>query len=139
MENIFEDAKGVYNENRDFTSLVCWQDARKVKLFFYESILPQLPKSEKYNLDIQIRKSTVSSTANIAEGYGRYHYQEGIQYYRISRGSLYESKDHLISCFDLNYIADELYNQGMELIEKSKISLNGYIKYVKTQKDQMKK
>ncbi len=101
MENIFEDAKGVYNENRDFTSLVCWQDARKVKLFFYESILPRLPESEKYNLDIQIRKSTVSSTANIAEGYGRYHYQEGIQYYRISRGSLYESKAHLISCLRL--------------------------------------
>jgi four helix bundle protein len=70
--------------------------------------LPCLPKEEKFNLDIQIRKASVSSTSNTAEGYGRYHYQEGIQFYRISRGSLFELKDHLISCYDIGYIADEL-------------------------------
>lgn len=135
MENIFEDPKGSYNENRDFTSLICWQDARNVKLFFYKKVLPKLPESEKYNLDIQIRKSIISSTANVAEGYGRYHYQEGIQFYRISRGSTYESKDYLISSYDLSYISEELYKQGLELIEKAKISINGYIKYVKAQKE----
>ena len=138
MDNIFEDTKGVYNKNRDFTSLVCWQDARKIKLFFYKEVIVKLPEEEKYNLDIQIRKSTVSSTANIAEGYGRYHYQEGIQFYRISRGSTYESKDHLISCFDLGYISEELCNLGVDLIEKAKISINGYIKYVKLQKEKIK-
>lgn len=105
-----------------------------VKLFFYEKILPLLPNAEKYNLDIQIRKSTCSSTANIAEGYGRFHYQEGLQFYRISKGSLYESKDHLISCFDLGYIKDDLYKECLELIEKAKISINGYINFVKMQK-----
>ncbi len=135
MENIFEDQKGVYNENRDFTSLVCWQNARNVKLFFYNKVFPKLPEEEKYNLDIQLRKSTISSTANFAEGYGRYHYQEGIQFYRISRGSTYESKDHLISCFDLNYISEEYYKEGLELIEKAKVSINGFIKYVKSQKE----
>lgn len=138
MDIIVEEMKGDYNENRDFTSLVCWKDAKQVKLFFYEHILSRLPESEKYNLDIQIRKSTISSTANIAEGYGRYHYQEGIQYYRISRGSLYETKDHLISCSDLGYITEDLYKHGLELIEKAKISLNGYIKYVKKQKENKK-
>lgn len=138
MENIFEDTKVGYNEKRDFTSLICWQDARNVKLFFYNNVLTILPENEKYNLEIQIRKTTISSTANIAEGYGRYHYQEGIQFYRISRGSMYESKDHLISSFDLNYISEELYKQGLELIEKAKISINGYIKYVKAQKEKGK-
>ena len=56
MENVFSEPEGVYNKDRDFTSLICWQDARNVKLFFYESILPLLPKEEKFNLDIQIRK-----------------------------------------------------------------------------------
>ena len=134
MENVFNESEGVYDKNRDFISLVCWQNARNVKLFFYKKIIPLLPKEEKYNLDIQIRKSVCSSTANIAEGYGRYHFQEGLQFYRISKGSTYESKDHLISCYDLKYINTDLYKEGLELIEKAKITIAGYIKYAKNQK-----
>jgi four helix bundle protein len=131
MENIFEEPTGMYDENRDFTSLICWKDARMVKLFFYQKILPLLPNEEKFNLDIQIRKASVSITSNISEGYGRFHYQEGLQFYRISKGSLYELKDHLISCHDFTYIGTEIYEQGINLIEKAKISLNGYINFVK--------
>ena len=108
MENIFEEPDGRYDENRDFTSLICWKDARMVKLFFYQKILPILPSEEKFNLDIQIRKASVSITSNISEGYGRFHYQEGLQFYRISKGSLYELKDHLISCHDITYIDNDI-------------------------------
>lgn len=80
-----------YDTNRDFTTLEAWKKCREVKLFFYNKILPLLPK-EKFYLDFQIRKASVSSTSNISEGDGRYHYQEGIQFYRISRASLYELK-----------------------------------------------
>ncbi len=97
---IREPGDSSYNENRDFITLNAWKRAQDVKLFFYKKVLPRVPPAEKYNLDIQIRKACVSTTANIAEGYGRFHYQEGIQFYRISRGSLYELKDHLISCHD---------------------------------------
>lgn len=137
MENIFEEPEGKYDENRDFTSLICWKDARSVKLFFYKKVLPLLPKEEKFNLDVQIRKASVSCTANISEGYGRFHFQEGIQFYRISRGSAYELKDHLISCFDLEYIRREIYNEGLDLLEKAKISLNGYINYVKSKNENL--
>jgi four helix bundle protein len=123
-----------YNAEKDFTTLEAWKKAREVKLFFYKKILPKLPKEEKFNLDIQIRKASISSTANIAEGYGRFHYQEGIQFYRIARGSLYELKDHLISCFDLQYISNDLFDEGSTLIESAKITLNGYINFVKRQK-----
>jgi len=73
----------LYNSNKDFTSLSAWNKCRIVKLFFYNKILKCLPKEEKFNLDIQIRKASISSTSNIAEDYGRYHCQEGIQFYRI--------------------------------------------------------
>jgi len=131
---IFEDARAAYKEDRDFPSLICWKDARNVKLFFYRKVLPKLPPEEKFNLDIQIRKSVCSSTANIAEGYGRFHFQEGLQFYRISRGSTYESKDHLISCHDLQYTDDAIYEEGLKLIERAKMSINGYIRYIKNQK-----
>ncbi|MGC9374746.1 MAG: four helix bundle protein [Bacteroidales bacterium] len=126
------DRKG-YNENKDFTSLEAWKKARIVKLFFYREVIPLLPVEEKYNLDIQIRKSSVSATANISEGYGRFNFQEGIQFYRISRASMYELKDHLISCYDFKYINKDIYDKGISLIEDAKITLNGYINFVKSQ------
>ena len=118
-----------YNSGKDFTSLRCWKDAREVKIFFYQQILPKLPSSEKNNLDIQIRKAACSITANIAEGHGRFHYKEAIQFYRIARGSLSELKDHIISCGDLGYICEKITKLGIEKIEKAKISLNGFINY----------
>lgn len=45
---------------------------------------------EKYELVSQMRRASRSVTHNIAEGYGRFHYQENIRFCRISRGSLHE-------------------------------------------------
>lgn len=126
-----EEPGGGYNEQRDFTTLNCWKDDREVKLFFYNKILKQISYEEKNNLGFQIRKSAISITANIAEGYGRFHYKEGVQYYRISRGSLYELKDHLISCLDLRFIDEERFKEGLDLIESAKQTINGFINYVK--------
>lgn len=130
--------KESYDDNKDFTTLEAWLKSREVKLFFYDKILPLLPNEEKYNLDFQIRKAGVSTTTNIAEGYGRYHLQEGIQFYRISRGSLYELKDHLISCYDFKYINDELKHEGLKLIETAKRILNGFINFVNNKINQSK-
>ncbi len=116
-----------YDINKDFTTLEAWSKCQEVKLFFYGKVVPCLPREETYNLGNQIRRAAISVTANIAEGYGRYHYQEGIQFYRMARASLYELKDHLISCFELNYIDEVLKIEGFNLIEKAKIKLNGYI------------
>ncbi len=126
-----EEPNEFYNNKKDFTTLEAWLKCREVKIFFYKKILPYLPKEEKFNLEIQIRKAAVSITANIAEGYGRYHYQEGIQFYRISRGSLFELKDHLISCYDIGYITGDLNQEGEKLIEQAKMMLNGYINFVR--------
>lgn len=104
--------------------------ARKVKLFFYEKIIPKLPKEEKYNLGGQIRDASISATSNIAEGYGRFHFKESIQFYRISRGSQFELKDHLISCLDLKFIPDNIYKEGKGLLDASLKALNGYITWV---------
>ncbi len=124
-----------YDASRDFTTLDAWKNARAVKLFLYAEVIPLLPAEEKYNLNIQIRKVAVSGTANIAEGYGRYHYLEAVRFYRISRGSIYESKDHLMSCFDLEYIPPSVFKKGLALIEQAKGTLNGYIRYVLKQKN----
>jgi len=123
-----------YDSQRDFTTLEAWKKARIVKLFFYKEVIPLLPGEEKFNLNTQIRRASVSGTANLAEGYGRYHYQEGIQFYRIARGSIYELKDHLTSCYDLDFINKEVFEKGISLIEDAKVTLNGFIKFVNARK-----
>jgi four helix bundle protein len=128
--NEVHDLDSEYDAERDFTSLEAWKKCKEVKLFCYNKVCNILPPEEKYSLNLQIRRAAVSTTANIAEGYGRYHYREGIQFYRISRGSLYELKDHLISCLDFKYITKEIYDEGIGLIEVAKKTLNGYIKFV---------
>ena len=122
-----------YEKSRDFVSLHAWQKCRAVKLFFYQEIIPQLPKEETYHLGSQIRRAAISITQNIAEGYGRFHYREGMQFYRIARGSLYELKDAIITCSDLNFIDQSLYERGLALIEEAKITLNGYINFIAKQ------
>jgi four helix bundle protein len=123
-----------YEPDKDFITLDAWKKTRDLKLFFYREVIPLLPEAEKFNLNVQIRKASVSGTANISEGYGRYYYQEGIQFYRVSRGSIYELKDHLISCRDFNFISKEIFDKGIALIEDAKVTLNGYIRFVQSRK-----
>ena len=60
------DESSNYNNKKDFTSLAAWRDSRQVKLYFYQQIIPVIPNDEKYNLNSQIRRCAVSTTANIA-------------------------------------------------------------------------
>jgi four helix bundle protein len=123
-----------YNSYKDFTTLEAWKKARALKLFFYREVLPVLPREERFNLGVQVRRASVSVTANISEGYGRYYHQESIHFYRIARGSIYELKDHITTCLDLNLVDEELFDRGMVLIEDAKKTLNGYIKFLKNNK-----
>jgi four helix bundle protein len=52
-------------------------------------------------------RASRSPTANIAEGYGRYHFQENIQFCRQARGSLYELIDHVTAALECEYLTHE--------------------------------
>ena len=99
----------------------------------------ELPAEEKYKLKDQIIRASRSVTANIAEGYGRYHFQEQIQYCRQARGSLFELKDHLSVSLEENYLTKELYKLKIGKIENAIKKMNGYIKYLQNQKEKYRK
>jgi len=61
------------------------------------------PKQESFGLTSQMRESALSVPANIAEGFGRYHYMDKAKFYLNSRGSLYELKSHLLIAQELGY------------------------------------
>ncbi len=114
---------------RTFQDLEVWQVGRDVRMRLY-NVATRLPESERYNLSAQIRRAAVSLTANIAEGYGRFHFKENIQYCRIARGSAYELIDHLITCQDERYLAkEEVEAQHRELLTFVRL-LNGYIRSI---------
>ena len=94
------------------------------------------PKEEKFLLPAQIKDSARSISATIAEGYGSYHYQEAIQFCRISRGSLLETYDHLTSALDENYITEVLFQELKCKQENLLKMLNGYIAYLKRRKQE---
>ena len=77
------------------------------------SLLKQLPLEEKYSLAVQMRRASVSVTNNIAEGHGRWHYQENIRFCRISRGSVDELIDDFNTCEDEGYGDQALVGGGL--------------------------
>jgi len=76
---------------KSFEDLECWKAARELRILVSQNILSKFPSDEKYALTSQLKRSSRSVSDNIAEGFGRYHYQENIQFCRIARGSLTES------------------------------------------------
>ncbi len=69
-----------------FEALEVYQKARKFRKSMY-AVAKKLPSEEKHNLAPQIMDCARSMTNNIAEGHGRFHFQETMQFFRIARGS----------------------------------------------------
>ena len=121
-------------EFKTFEDLEVYRAGREFRKKIYK-LIKKLPEEEKFNLVGQMRRAATSLTNNIAEGYGRYHYQENIQFCRQARGSLYELIDHVDVALECEHIDD---NQAESLIKETKQAiriLNGYIKYLKNRKE----
>jgi len=82
----------------------------------------------------QLSDASRSVTANIAEGHGRYYYQDNIRFCRIARDPLEESMEHLIMAFDEKYISGEMLKEIKPLYNSCLRLLNGYIKYLRNSK-----
>lgn len=119
---------------KSFEELECWKQARVLRIFVKDKIITCIPNSEKYELISQIKRSSRSVGNNIAEGYGRFHFQENIQFCRMARGSLFETLDHGIIALDEGYISGNILEELREIHNKTLLILNGYIKYLKNQK-----
>lgn len=120
-------------EVKSFTDLEIWKKGREIRNEIF-NLCKTLPKEEKYTLADQMKRSAISITANIAEGYGRYHFKENIQFLRMARGSLYELLDHLITCKDQNLVNNEQFGKLEELIFSDIKMINQFIKYLNNKK-----
>ena len=112
---------------RDFKDLEVWRGARTLRCEVYKLSL-SLPDYEKFGLASQLRRAATSVTANIAEGFGRFGYQENAQMCRQARGSLYEIRDHLTTCVDQHYVSLEEARRLDGLAQRVAQMLNGYLR-----------
>ena len=123
---------------KSFEELEVYKAAREFRKKIYR-LIKKLPPDEKYSLDGQMRRAALSLTNNIGEGHGRYHYQENIQFCRISRGSLMELIDDLNVCIDEEYFPQDYLEQLKEEGYTINKMLNGYIAYLEKRKNQHSK
>lgn len=111
-----------------------WRKAQEFALRVYRELIPCLPVEEKWGLCQQLRRSTTSIPANIAEGHERYYYQENVRFCYIARGSLEETLSHISFCYRVKYIPETLYREMEKAGEKQSQLINGYIAYLKRSK-----
>lgn len=118
---------------QSFEELEVYKAAREFRKKIYR-LAKELPAEEKYNLAGQMRRAALSLTNNIAEGQGRFFFQENIQFCRISRGCLMELIDDLNTCIDEQYFPvdylEKLKKEGYGINRM----LNGYIAYLQKRK-----
>ena len=115
---------------QSFTDLDVYKECRQLRKSISDLVKIHFPSNEEFKLKDQIILSSRRITACLAEGYGRYHYKENVQYCRMSRGSMEETLEHLITAFDEGYIDAEKLKECKSSIDTCSRLLNGYIRYL---------
>lgn len=89
-----------------FEKLKVWQMGMDIAENIY-SITKKFPDDEKFGLTSQMRRAAVSIPSNIAEGKGRFHDKEYVQFLYLARGSLYELMTQIKLANKLKYISEK--------------------------------
>lgn len=119
------------NKIKSFTDLKAWQEAHRLVLMVYKTT-KQFPKEELFGLTNQMRRSSVSISSNIAEGFSRKSEKDKIHFYNISLGSTTELQNQLLIARDIKYIDNrDFLKLSDQTILVHKLT-NGLIKSSKT-------
>ncbi|MCK4465410.1 MAG: four helix bundle protein [Bacteroidales bacterium] len=77
----------------------------------------------------QYVKSIDSISANIAEGFGRYHKKEKVHFYRYSFGSIKESMDWTLKSKKRNLFSEDNYNYIFDKLDQLPKEIHSLIKF----------
>jgi four helix bundle protein len=113
----------------DFKNLKVWAKAHELTLLVYRST-QDFPKAELFGLVSQIRRSSSSIGANIAEGVGRKSDGELTRFLHIARGSASELEYHLLLAKDLQFLPQKNFGELMRITEEVQRMLAALIQQV---------
>src|SRR3989338_4524355 len=108
---------------KSFTDLIVWQNGHRAVLDIYK-ITGQFLKEEQCGLTSQLRRSAVSFTSNIAEGFSRTSPRDKARFYAMALGSLTEAQNQLLVARDIGYLETPMFrkiaDQTVELNKMTK-------------------
>lgn len=113
----------------EFKDLRVWGEAKDLVSKTYR-VTAQFPKTETYSLTDQLRRSTNSICANIAEGFNRFHSKDKIKFYYNARGSISESQSHLLIAVELGYVDRKIVEEMIIGFDRVRKMLNAMIRSI---------
>ncbi|MHA4736580.1 four helix bundle protein [Dyadobacter sp. MSC1_007] len=116
---------------QNYQELKVWKKSHAFVLEVYQ-LTDQFPKSEVFGLVSQMRRSTISIAANLAEGCGKKGTLDIANFFQISLGSLHETEYYLLLSKDLKYISNEIFEKRNLEIKEIKAMLISLIKTVRS-------
>ena len=108
--------------------LEAWKRSKDFAISIYKDVLWLLPPEEKWGLNQQIRRAAQSVPANIAEGYGRFHYKENRQFQYFARGSLHEAHHWLRRARVRKLMTEQRSKEFLDRLADLAPQLNAYIR-----------
>lgn len=115
---------------QDFKSLKVWQKSHQLALAVYKATT-RFPRDELYGLTSQMRRSSSSIPANIAEGCGRDRDADFARFLRIAMGSANELEYHCLLSRDLGLLNGESHERLGGNVTEVKRMLNAFIQTLK--------
>ena len=123
------------NKIDSYRDLEVWKQTKDLVRDIYQ-LTKTFPKEEHFGLTNQIKRAAISIPSNIAEGCGRNHVKDSIQFFFVSRGSLYEVETQIILAHDLGHISLKDHEVILSKITLCKKLLNGFINYFQSRGNQ---
>ena len=111
---------------RDFKELKVWQKSHQMVVKVYH-MTRKFPPDERFGLIAQLRRSSASIPANIAEGCGRGSVRDFSRFLSIAAGSASETEYHFLLAYELNYLEKKDYMILDQQINEIKRMLNAFI------------
>src|ERR1051325_5906126 len=120
-------------EIQNFHDLDAWKQGHELVLQIYQ-ITEDFPKTELFGIISQLRRAASSITANIAEGFGRFHFNDKARFYYQARGSAGEVLNFLILSKDLSFLNPAQFKILETRVVQTQKLINGLIRSIEAQK-----
>jgi four helix bundle protein len=113
----------------NYKKLEAWTLSMEIVKEIYE-LTKMYPNEERFGLVSQTNRAAVSVVCNIAEGMGRNHTKDIIQFLHISRGTAYEVETLINVALMIKIIDEQSYSRLNLKLDSNIRLINGLIKYM---------
>ena len=110
----------------DFRDMPVWQKAFVLLIEVYQTI-KRFPADERFALTDDLKRAANSVVHNLAEGYGRYEPKDKTRFYKIARGSAYESMSQILVAESQQYLNSEMSEDLIKRYKETIEEINALI------------